>query len=55
MGKVFSVVDGYLRALWGRYGLPGVVVGVLLALLALVVVAALAWWLEVDVVELAGL
>lgn len=52
---MLSIADQYIRALWNRYGLPGVVVGILIVLLTLIVVAMLAWWLDLEVVGLIGL
>ena len=49
---MIRVIDGWLRALSARYGLRGIVVGVLLGLLVVVVLAVLLRWLEIDVAGL---
>ena len=49
-----GVIDGWLRDLSSRYGLNGLVVGVLLGLLVVIVLAVLIRWLGIDVAGLVG-
>ena len=52
---MMDMINGWLRDLSARYGLRGLVVGVLLGLVVLVVVAVLVRWLELDMIGLAEL